>query len=135
MGDIYCKAKRSEVMARVRSRGNRSTELVVVSLLRANRITGWRRHLAMTGRPDLVFVRQRVAVFVDGCFWHACPRCGERPESNREFWGAKLAANRKRDQAVNRLLKAEGWRVLRIWEHALRNRNRVLARLRRSLSR
>jgi DNA mismatch endonuclease (patch repair protein) len=135
MGDIYCKAKRSEVMSRVRSRGNRSTELVMVSLLRTHRISGWRRHLEITGRPDLVFVRERVAVFVDGCFWHACPQCGERPVTNRKFWETKLSANRKRDQKVNRLLKAEGWKVLRIWEHALSNRSRVLARLHRLLSR
>jgi DNA mismatch endonuclease (patch repair protein) len=86
--------------------------------------------------PDFTFRAQRVAVFVDGCFWHGCPRHGTQPRQNRRFWERKLNGNRARDRRVNRALRAKGWRVLRIWEHALSKRNeaRLVSRLRRALS-
>lgn len=68
-------------------------------------------------RPDVVFPRRRVAVFVDGCFWHACPVHGSRPASNRDYWDAKLDANRERDARSTAALAADGWTVLRFWEH------------------
>jgi DNA mismatch endonuclease (patch repair protein) len=74
-------------------------------------LTGSRR------RADLVFRKSRVAVFVDGCFWHQCPRHKTMPSSNREWWSAKLAANVSRDRDTDRRLREAGWRVVRIWEH------------------
>ena len=74
----------------------------------------------LTVRPDFVFRAARLAVFVDGCFWHGCPRHGTRPKGNAAFWRRKFAANRARDRRVNRALRRAGWRVLRIWEHTLR---------------
>jgi DNA mismatch endonuclease, patch repair protein len=68
-------------------------------------------------RPDVVFTRARVAVFVDGCFWHACPIHGNQPRANTEYWRPKLARNVARDRAVDSALQAAGWRVLRAWEH------------------
>jgi DNA mismatch endonuclease (patch repair protein) len=68
-------------------------------------------------RPDLVFPRQRVAVFVDGCFWHGCPDHGTRPVTNSEYWLPKIEANRGRDRRNTRALEAQGWTVLRAWEH------------------
>lgn len=68
-------------------------------------------------RPDVVFTRRRVAVFVDGCFWHNCPEHGSVPKRNVDYWLPKLAANRARDDRVNEALQAEGWAVVRIWEH------------------
>ncbi|MDQ6773384.1 MAG: very short patch repair endonuclease [Candidatus Dormibacteraeota bacterium] len=68
-------------------------------------------------RPDIVFTRQRVAVFVDGCFWHGCPDHGTSPRHNPEYWTSKMQRNRARDAKVNRALSESGWRVLRIWEH------------------
>ncbi|HTN57537.1 MAG TPA: very short patch repair endonuclease [Protaetiibacter sp.] len=68
-------------------------------------------------RPDIVFTRRRVAVFVDGCFWHSCPLHGSTPRTNSEYWTPKLDRNRNRDQAQTEALRAEGWTVLRIWEH------------------
>lgn len=68
-------------------------------------------------RADIVFTRQRLAVFVDGCFWHGCPQHGRRPRSNAEYWAAKLARNAERDRMANDALVAAGWRVLRLWEH------------------
>ena len=86
MADIFTKAKRSEVMSRVRSRGNRSTELRMISIFRSYGISGWRRNRPVFGRPDFVFPAGRVAVFVDGCFWHGCPWHGRVPASNVAFW-------------------------------------------------
>lgn len=68
-------------------------------------------------RPDVVFPRRRVAVFVDSCFWHACPEHGTMPATNVEFWTAKLARNAARDVESDALLEAAGWRVVRAWEH------------------
>ena len=86
-------------------------------------------------RPDFVFPRLRLAVFVDGCFWRGCPLHGAKPKTNAGFWRRKIAANRARDRLVGRTLRALGWRVLRVWEHELtrKNERRLLARLRRAL--
>lgn len=119
MPDIFTKAKRSDVMSRIRGRGNKETEVALVKLLRKNGITGWRRHPALFGRPDFVFRQKRVVVFVDGCFWHGCPKHANLPASNRPFWIKKFAANKARDRLVTRKLRQQGWVVLRIWEHDL----------------
>lgn len=68
-------------------------------------------------RPDIVFTRQFVAVFIDGCFWHGCPRHGTQPATRSDFWAAKIVVNRERDQRHDAALKLDGWTVVRIWEH------------------
>lgn len=68
-------------------------------------------------RPDIVFTKQRIAVFVDGCFWHSCPKHSTTPKSNQEWWVEKLAGNVERDRRHDRELVEAGWRVLRFWEH------------------
>ena len=85
----------------------------------------------MPGKPDFVFSKLKTAVFVDGCFWHGCPRHATKPKTRAAFWAAKLNGNRARDRKVNRLLRAKGWRVIRIWEHELKRSNlpRLLKRL------
>jgi DNA mismatch endonuclease (patch repair protein) len=135
MPDVFTQRKRSEVMSRIRGKGNRDTELALMRLLRANRIKGWRRHLPITGKPDFVFRRERVAVFVDGCFWHQCPECSNMPANNRRFWEEKLGKNVVRDRAVSHSLRSNGWNVVRIWEHELRDPREALSRLRQALSR
>ena len=70
-------------------------------------------------RPDFVFPRLRVAVFVDGCFWHGCPRHATQPKTNAAFWRKKIATNKARDRKVNHLLRVNGWKVIRVWEHEL----------------
>jgi DNA mismatch endonuclease (patch repair protein) len=135
MVDIWSKQKRSEVMALIRSRGNKETELRLIAIFREFRIAGWRRKQMLPGKPDFVFRAERVAVFVDGCFWHGCPKCYRRPSSNQEYWDAKIAGNRKRDQAVTRELHAAGWRVIRIWQHQLVTPGRVASRVKRALKR
>lgn len=71
----------------------------------------------LRSRADLVFRRARVAIYVDGCFWHGCPEHGSMPKANSEFWGAKLERNRERDLETNATLRREGWEVIRVWEH------------------
>jgi DNA mismatch endonuclease, patch repair protein len=83
MPDVFTKKKRSQVMALIRSRGNRDTEIKLASLFRAARITGWRRHQPLPGRPDFIFRRERLAIFVDGCFWHGCRWHCCMPKSRR----------------------------------------------------
>lgn len=129
MADVFTRKKRSEVMSRIKSRNNRETELLFASLLRKNRISGWRRHLSLPGRPDFTFRQARATVFIDGCFWHCCPKCGNMPANNAAFWKKKLGENRRRDRKVNRLLIADGWRVLRIWEHELRTSSVVIRKV------
>ena len=72
-----------------------------------------------TMRVDIAFTRRRVAVFVDGCFWHSCPDHGTRPQSSQGYWDAKLALNRRRDAEVDALLTGCGWHVVRVWEHEM----------------
>jgi len=114
---------RSRIMSQVRSKGNRSTELCMIRLLRDSRITGWKRNFALYGKPDFVFPRERVAVFVDGCFWHGCPRHCRLPSTRRRYWIAKVERNVARDKKTSRVLKRKGWIVVRFWEHDLHAKN------------
>jgi DNA mismatch endonuclease (patch repair protein) len=130
MADVFDSQKRSEIMARVRSSNNASTEQRLAKLLRFHHITGWRRNVRLPGSPDFVWRRERVAVFVDGCFWHQCPIHGETPRARLEYWSAKLKRNVERDRRVTKELRALGWTVLRIWECAL-SKKREIAAIRR----
>ncbi len=120
MPDVFSKKRRSQVMAAIRSRGNKETEIKLAAILRTHGIKGWRRHQQMPGHPDFVFPRERLAVFVDGCFWHGCPEHGHLPQTNQDYWRPKMARNAARDRCTNRLLRKAGWRVLRLWAHSLR---------------
>ena len=120
--DVFSKTKRSEVMSRIRSRANKTTELALASALKREKINGWRRHLPLTGHPDFAFRKSSLVVFVDGCFWHGCPRCYRAPKTRKKFWSEKINRNRTRDKLVNRELAKAGWRVLRIWECQLEKR-------------
>ncbi|NBT47073.1 MAG: very short patch repair endonuclease [Actinobacteria bacterium] len=124
---------RSEVMSRIRGKGNEKTELRLFRLMRAEGIRGWRRHAPIPGRPDFSFRKQKVAVFVDGCFWHGCPKCFQLPRQNRAFWKAKIEWNRKRDRSVNGRLRRLGWKVLRIRECRLKHAGQVVSRLRQAI--
>ncbi|MFH1749066.1 MAG: very short patch repair endonuclease [Planctomycetota bacterium] len=108
---------RAQLMSRVRSRGNETTERRLASLLRSAGLTGWRRHQSLPGRPDFVWPRLRVAVFADGCFWHG-HKCGKNitPKTNSDAWQSKIQCNKTRDRRVTRKLREIGWIVLRIWE-------------------
>jgi DNA mismatch endonuclease (patch repair protein) len=129
MADVLSKARRSEVMTAIRSRGNKETELKLVSILRSNGITGWRRHPSLPGHPDFVFPTRRLAVFVDGCFWHGCRWHCRMPTDNREYWQRKIAGNSARDRRTTLLLRQMGWRVLRLWGHSLVSPDAIAARI------
>lgn len=121
-------------MASVRSSKNKSTELSLVSLLRRFGIRGWRRGQQLEGRPDFVFRRERVALFVDGCFWHGCREHFRLPKSRTDYWKDKISRNESRDKQVGTLLRRQGWVVLRIWEHSLIHPGRVAKTLHRAIS-
>jgi DNA mismatch endonuclease (patch repair protein) len=136
MVDVFSPEKRSEIMARVLGRDNKATEFAMLAVLRRHQIKGWRRHPRLFGKPDFVFAKQRVALFVDGCFWHGCPKHSSRPATNRVFWAKKLAGNRSRDRLVVETLRRRGWKVLRIWQHELCKRGELglVRRIRRALT-
>lgn len=125
MTDVFSKKKRSKVMAEIRSSGNKSTELRLIDIMRQSRITGWRRNQNLPGRPDFVFRREKVAVFVDGCFWHGCRWHCRMPKSHQTYWLSKIERNKARDKDVRIALKKRGWKVLRIWEHELKKPGRI----------
>ena len=121
MADVFTAQKRSEVMSRIRGKGNRSTEIKFIEALRRGGLKGWRRNSSLPGRPDFVFSARRVAIFLDGCFWHACPKHYRPPTTNVAFWKEKIARNKWRDRKAGAEVRSAGWTVLRIWEHDLRN--------------
>ena len=123
--DIVSPEKRSEIMRAVKGRGNKDTELVLVRLLRQNKITGWRRGQPIFGKPDFIFPKHKLAIFVDGCFWHGCSEHCRMPKGNRAYWKRKIASNKVRDRLVTRTLRAQGWQVLRIWEHELNHKSGI----------
>ena len=125
--------KRSKNMQAIRAKGNKSTELKMVKLFRENKITGWRRHLPLPGKPDFTFRKEKLALFVDGCFWHRCPKCYREPKTNAEFWKNKIENNVKRDRRVTSELKQAGWSVLRLWECQLKKPQRFLTRIQKKL--
>jgi DNA mismatch endonuclease (patch repair protein) len=129
MTDCFKPEKRSRIMARIRSNGNYTTELRFLRLMRRYKIAGWRRRTKLPGRPDFVFTKYKVAVFIDGDFWHGNPKKFRIPKSNCEYWEQKLLGNRNRDRAVNKELKRLGWRVIRFWESSLGDEEAVIGKL------
>ncbi len=134
MTDVFSKVKRSEVMSKIRGKGNKDTELALIKILRHEKIFGWRRNQKIFGKPDFVFRKQKVVVFVDGCFWHCCPIHTTKPRNNEEFWEKKLSSNKARDAIVTKTLQQKGWKVVRIWEHELTNSSLVLEKIRSAIS-
>jgi DNA mismatch endonuclease, patch repair protein len=125
----FGRLKRSELMSRVRSCGNTTTEGRLAEVLREAGVTGWRQQAPITGKPDFAWPEVKVAVFVDGCFWHGHD-CGRKlsPRNSRRLWEKKFRRNKLRDRTVTRELRAAGWSVVRIWECELRKRPRHAVR-------
>jgi len=119
----YPRPTSSEVSKRMRRNPRRDTrpEVALRSELHRRGLRFRKDHPIRTpdrvARADIAFTRARLAVFVDGCFWHACPIHGNEPQANTDYWHPKLEGNVLRDRAVNEALSKEGWRVLRVWEH------------------
>ncbi|WP_048151974.1 very short patch repair endonuclease [Methanolacinia paynteri] len=119
MADVHTAEQRSRNMSAIRAK-NTKPELIIRRGLYARGIRGYRIHHNIAGKPDLVFTRQKIAIFIDGCYWHKCPICFHEPQTNRNFWMKKINGNVERDLQVNEELKKNGWLVLRFWEHEVR---------------
>lgn len=131
MADIFNEEKRSDIMQKVRSKNNKSTELKLIQIFKENGIKGWKRNYSVKGHPDFVFLDKKVAVFVDGCFWHGHDCRNTRPSDNAEYWEKKRARNIRHDKEITAMFERRGWTVLRIWECGLKKKNReeLLAKL------
>jgi DNA mismatch endonuclease (patch repair protein) len=125
MVDVYDKTKRSAVMRNIKSKGNKSTELALMKLFQEQGIIGWRRGYPVKGHPDFVFLDKKVAIFVDGCFWHGHHCRNTHPLENEDFWSKKIAYNIKRDKDVTELFLNRGWIVVRVWECELKKKDRA----------
>jgi DNA (cytosine-5)-methyltransferase 1 len=127
--------QRSRVMRAVPNQ-NTSAEIALRKALSASGLRGYRLHAkGLPGTPDIVFRRPMVAVFVDGCFWHGCPKCHREPQSNQVYWKMKIERNRARDALVSQECRALGWRVVRLWEHeVLKDPEHAIAKVRGAVS-
>jgi DNA mismatch endonuclease (patch repair protein) len=119
--DKLTKRQRSECMARIKGKDT-GLEKKFRKSVAALKIRGYRLNTKIPGKPDLYFPAHGVAVFIDGCFWHGCPRCYSRPTTNRKFWADKIKMNLKRDVTVNAELHKVGIRTIRFWGHEI-NKN------------
>ena len=126
MADVFDKEKRSEIMRAVKSSKNKSTEEKLIAYFKENKITGWRRNYKVYGKPDFVLPDLRIAIFVDGCFWHGHNCRNTHPEQNKEYWQRKIGRNMDRDKEVTDHLERLGWNVIRIWECEFLKKNRGL---------
>lgn len=122
MADVFTTEKRSEIMRRVKSSRNASTELKLIQFFKNHKITGWRRGYPLVGKPDFVFTKQRIVIFADGCFWHGHDCRNTKPAQNRTYWESKRDRNIARDLLVTNALQKKGWTVIRIWECELKKR-------------
>lgn len=123
MADVFSQNQRSEIMRAVKSRRNKSTELKLIEIFKIRGISGWRRNYRLFGNPDFVFPRKRLAIFVDGCFWHGHDCRNTKPANNAAYWRKKIERNIKRDSLVAQTLTEKGWRVIRIWECQIKKNN------------
>jgi len=125
MADTFTKGERSQIMRKVKSKRNKSTELKLIKYFRENRITGWRRNYNIFGKPDFVFPRQRVVIFTDGCFWHGHICRNLKPQDNKNYWTKKIRGNKNRDREVTAQLTDNNWAVIRLWECELKNNKKI----------
>jgi DNA mismatch endonuclease (patch repair protein) len=131
--DKVSKKVRSKVMSSVRSKNTKLEQSLFEMLINVG-LSNFSTHVKyLPGKPDIVFTEEKVIVFVDSCFWHGCPKHLRMPASNIDYWQTKLKNNKKRDRVQRKELREQGWKVLRIWEHDLKNTNSIIAKISRSL--
>lgn len=118
MTDIYSKKKRSEIMSHVKGK-NTGLELLAKKLLKDSGVSGFKRGDGVFGRPDFIFTKEKIALFIDGGFWHGL-NYAKIKNKLPSFWKEKMAANMKRDRRVNKTLRSEGWKVLRVWDYQIK---------------
>lgn len=119
MTDVLTKEQRAYNMSKIRGK-NTGPEIQFRKLIWSMGIRGYRIHYNLLGKPDIVFIKKKIAIFIDGCFWHKCPICFQEPETRKEFWMGKIQSNIDRDKKVDEQLKNDGWTVIRIWEHVIK---------------
>lgn len=125
MSDTVSEKKRSEIMRANKPKGNKSTELKLIQLFKQLGLKGWRRNYKIAGAiPDFVFLKKRIAIFADGCFWHGHNCRNLTPKQNSEYWQKKIENNRIRDKEINERLERKGWKVIRIWECEIKEKNK-----------
>ena len=124
MSDVFSKEKRSQVMKAVKSKNTKTTEMKIIQIFKELGIKGWRRTYPLIGKPDFVFPRKRIIVFVDGCFWHGHDCRNVTPSANADFWNAKRLYNKEHDFLITETLQKKKWTVIRIWECELKKKNR-----------
>ena len=115
--------ERSRIMSKIKGQGNKSTELRLIKIFKDHCIKGWKRNYPLVGKPDFVFLRFHLAIFVDGCFWHGCKTHCRIPKTNSDYWVSKIERNKKRDKHIRKELRKKGWTVIGIWEHELKKKN------------
>jgi DNA mismatch endonuclease, patch repair protein len=126
MADNLKPEDRLKTMQAVRGKGTR-LEKRLWAMLAGMRLKGWKKNAeSITGKPDIVFTNQRVAVFIDGCFWHGCPYCHRKlPKTNQEYWERKIKRNVALAKLHNRQLRRDGWNVIRVWEHEMSDTTKI----------
>lgn len=119
MTDVLTPEQRKKNMSAIKGK-NTKPEIKIRKLLWENGIRGYRIHYDLPGKPDITFTKYKIAIFIDGCYWHKCPECFREPKTNTEFWMKKINGNVERDQKITKELEDSGWTVLRFWEHEVR---------------
>ena len=119
MVDTVTKKVRSRIMSRIRGKNTRP-EQIMRAYLKSRRFKFYEHQRIRGYRVDFVIPSRRIALFVDGCFWHACPQCFKKPKSNTNYWNKKIKDNCKRDKRINRIIRKEGYSVKHIWEHQVK---------------
>jgi DNA mismatch endonuclease (patch repair protein) len=125
MADVFTKKKRSEIMSRIKGKNTKLEADFLKQLSAVSHAKGYRyrkHYTKLSGKPDIAFPAKKVAVFIDGCFWHGCKAHSRIPRSNVPYWTAKIKRNKERDREVTRASKKAGWEVVRLWEHDLKKR-------------
>jgi len=129
MADVHTKKQRSYNMSKIKCRDTKP-EILLRKFLFASGVRGYRVNYRIKGKPDIVFLGKKIAVFVHGCFWHKCPKCFQKPATNKAFWLDKINSNVKRDKEINAVLNKLGWKVMRFWEHdIIRNSERCCKKI------
>jgi DNA mismatch endonuclease, patch repair protein len=129
MADTFSTEFRSAIMRKVKHKGNKSTEQRLIVFFKENGIKGWRRNYKAIGKPDFVFLDQRIAIFADGCFWHGHDCRNTTPKQNTSYWEKKRLRNKLRDQEINKRFRQRGWKVIRYWECEIKSGNIDLSQL------
>ena len=134
MTDVLTREQRTFNMSKIRGK-NTGPEIKLRKLLWSQGLRGYRIHYNLPGKPDIVFTKKKIAIFIDGCFWHKCPICFQEPETRKEFWMKKIQSNVERDKTVNEQLKVDGWTVMRFWEHDIRKKSdNVIKKIKKKMS-